>query len=422
MAVTLAIGIGLVVAGLVFVATGGPTSGDASTKQSIITVLRTLAHVALAFLVAFVLASVNALVARVITLVLAAFGVGWAVLRATRSPTPVQKLIVLAATASLAMVVAAVLGVLLGGDPPVAASVVPTSSITDPAGDCECDPAFDIASVGIAEDGSVLIDVGGAIPDGGAFWLWLPDAPLVPIGITRTGDTWLVDSDVLAGIDAAGVIVSDTPNGLRLQLGYDIGDFAVTSAQGDRAPDTGYFGPDGTTSSTEIEVRYQRVYADLGVAHRTLARALAGVQMGTGTFTYDVGISADPGVVHSGTLVVEAGSVEFRVDASDTRAGHSVRYATDPELNECVDADLDPCVGMWVNPFLSFDALASNPGSVDVVALVDREVLGERAACVAVVDPGSSSLREGEFCSFADGTVAFVDDRTAGVVLVLAER
>ena len=316
-----------------------------------------------------------------------------------------------------AIVFAAVLGIFVGGDDSEAEAASPTVSSADPVGDCDCDPGLDIETVSIADDGSLVVALGGTVPEGATVWLWPAMDPFTPFALTRTGDGWAVASYALSGSDPSEIFVTETANGVQVHLGYELGAFAATSSAGDRAPDSGYFGPDGTVPSSDAEDSFQLAYSELSIAQRTLAATLVRSRSNTGTFFYDVGISADPDVVHTGTLIVEAGSLEFVVDAPDTRGGHVDRFAISGAPDECLD-DADACIAIWMSPFLGVDDLYAHSDSVEVITLVGRTVAGQQVRCVAIINTGSTSLHEGEFCAFDDGTIAFVDDRTAGVILV----
>ena len=421
MSAVMAIGLGLLAVGLVFVLTGRRATEEITTRTAIVAVVQALVYVAVAIALAAFLASLDASFVRIVVAASVIAGIGWSVIRAARSPSPSKRIVVLGATLALSVILAAVLGMLTGGDEPVAAAAASTSSTEDAAGDCECDAASDLKTLGLSPDGTVLVTVDASIPESATFWLWSVDDPFTPIAITRTDGTWSIQSGALAGVDPVGILLIDSPAAVGLQLGYDVGAVAVTSAQGDRIPDTGYFGGDGMVPSTEIEDSFQRAYGDLGVGHRVLASAFINSQRHMGTFSYDVGVSADPEVKHTGALIVATESVEFHVDASDTRVAHTDRLGADGSV-ECFDEGTGSCVGMWPDQFTALDQLLSAPGSIEILVVEGRGVLGEEAVCVAVVDPGSSALHEGEFCSFSDGTIAFADDRTAGIVLVLVDR
>lgn len=419
MAATIAIGVGILVAGLMFVATSRAGAESPSREAAVRTVLRTLAHIVIAVAVAVILASLDASAARLLTLVLGLAGVGWAVIKAAGSQAPALRLIVLGAAFGLSIVVAAVFGALFGEAESDVATAAPVASTPDAGGDCVCDAAFDVTSLGTTSEGSIIVEVADIIPEGATYWLWSAEAPLVPIELTRTGESWLVQSDDLGNTDPAEILITGGGDGFELQLGYPVGLFAVTSAEGDRAPDSGYFGTTGAGEPSEIEERFQRAYAELAVADRTLTRAFVQSLDRTGTFLYDVGISTDPDIAHTGMLVIEDSAFEFTIDASDTRGGHVDRFGGGDPV--CNDDALEVCVGMWLDPHPAVEEFLSDASSAEIVSLVGREVLGREAACIAVTEVGSTSLHEGEFCVFSDGTFAFVDDRTAGFVAVLTK-
>ncbi|MEE8457708.1 MAG: hypothetical protein V3S28_06630, partial [Acidimicrobiia bacterium] len=127
------------------------------------------------------------------------------------------------------------------------------------------------------------------------------------------------------------------------------------------------------------------------------------------------------GVSRTATLTVGSDEVEFEIDATSDRGSHRDRYTATGD-DRCLDDDVEPCDGVWMNPFAAIDDILSATASIEVVLLESRDVLGEEAVCVAITDVGATTLHLGEFCGLFDGTVAFVDDRTAGIVIVLAER
>ncbi|RLE15976.1 MAG: hypothetical protein DRJ28_02685 [Actinobacteria bacterium] len=416
-----AAGIGLLIAGLVFVLTGRRASEGLSGRQAIVTVAQIGLHIAVAVGFGVLLASIDSTFATVAVVALVALGIGWAVIRALRGPSTGRAILVLAATLGLSMVMMAVFGMISGGDAQQAALAAPIETTSDPAGDCECDPEFDLLAVGTDPTGTVWATVGGEIQSGATYWLWLASDPYTPIEITRAAGSWKVAISTRSSLSAKDVVTDETTEALHLEFHPAVGAFAVTSAQGDRAPDTGYVGDSGSAARDLISEQYQHAYADLSAGHRQLGGALMRAILRTGTFSYAIGVSADPDVVRTASLTVGADAVEFHVDATSDRGGHTDRFARTSD-DVCLDDDVEPCVGVWMNPFDAVDNLLSAAASIDVGFLESREVLGEEAVCVAITDVGDSTLHVGEFCGLGDGTIAFVDDRTAGVVIVLTER
>ncbi|MFV1961939.1 MAG: hypothetical protein ACC658_08900 [Acidimicrobiia bacterium] len=421
MTILVAAGFGLLIAGLLFVLTGRRATEELSGKQTIATVARIVLHIAVAIGFALLLASISSAAATAIVMALAAVGIGWAVIRALRGPSTGKAILVLAATLGLSMVLAAGAGMITGGDVQQAALAAPAETTTDPAGDCDCEPAFDLLAVGTDPEGTVWATVDGDIPSGATYWLWLASDPYTPIEITRDDGSWKVGVGPRSSLSAKDVVAGGATDALHLQLGSAIGAFAITSAQGDRAPDTGYVGDTGSAAADAMSERFQLAYASLSPGHRQLGRVLMGAALPAGTSVYAIGVSADPGVARTGTLTVTSDAVEFQIDATSDRGGHTDRFTpTDDQV--CLDDGAEPCIGVWMNPFHAVDDFFSAAASIEVVLLEPREVLGEEAVCVAVTDVGPTRLHTGEFCSLSDGTIAFADDRTAGIVIALTGR
>lgn len=418
MEILLGAGFGLLIAGILFVLTGSQAADGLSSKQAFVTVGRIVVHIAVAIGFAVLLASIDSGLATVVVLVLAALGIGWAVIRALRGPSTGRAILVLAGTFGLSLLMMLIAGLFAGGDVQQAALAVPINTTSDPAGDCECEPGYDLLAVGTDPEGIVWVSVGGTIPSGATYWLWPASDPFTPIEIISDDGTWSVVVDSQSSLRAEDVVAGMATDALHLQLGPAIGAFAITSAQGDRAPDTGYVG--SAVSDAAVE-RYQLGYADLGPGQRQLGRILMRAVMHTGSSTFAVGFSADPDIARTGTLTVTAEAVEFQIDATSNRGGHTDRFAVTGD-EACLDDGAEPCLAVWMNPYRGIDDLLSDSASIEVVLLDSREVLGEEAVCVAITDVGSTGLHLGEFCALADGTIAFVDDRTLGIVIVLTER
>ncbi len=416
-----AVGLGLLVAGLFFSLTAGGTSDRPPSRQIAVAVARVLLYVVLAIEATVILARIDSTIATIVVVVLVGLGVAWSVVRALASPTPARALGVLGLTLGLSVAMAVVLSVVLGGGAAEPALAVPTATVADPVGDCDCDTAYDLLAVGSDPDGTVWVTVGDVVPQGATFLVWTALDPYTPMQFTRSDDSWNVLIPEGSRVRADDVVAVEMADGMHLRLGTDIGAFAVVSGQGDRAPDSGYAGGTGRETSSELDEQYQRAYGDLDDAQRGLAVLLMGSMLANGEFTYDVGVSADPGVARSGTLSVQDGSVVFQMPGTGSQGAHTDRFSSSDD-DVCLDDGQGPCVAMWVNPFAAFDDLLAGPSAVEVVALEPREVLGEIAACIGVTSVGSTTLHEGEFCGFEDGSLALADDRTVGIVAVLTDR
>lgn len=421
MAMLTAAGLGLLVAGLFFLLTGRSAIERLAPHQIARTIARIGLHIGMAAGFAFVLSKVESALAVTIVLLVVGLALAWAVIRALRGPTPTRALGVLAVTFGFSLALMAVLGAFLADPVAQATLAIPAETVTDPAGDCECDPAFDLLAVGSDSDGTVWATVAGDVTEGATFWIWFADNPSTPMEIIRKDDSWSIKIGEGSSIVARDIVAGDISDGIHLRFESNVGAFAIVTSQGDRAPDAGYVGAAGSAASNDLLERYQLAYGELSSAQRQLGAALIGSTMRIGTFTYDVGITADSDVVYTGRLAVEPGSVAFQLDGIASRSDHTDRFSANGD-ETCLDDGTEPCIPLLLNPFAAIDDLLSSASSIDVVLLASREVLGEATVCVGVTDPGGTALHKGEFCSFSDGTLAFADDRTSGMVVLLTSR
>lgn len=157
MTILVAAGLGLLIAGLLFVLTGRRATEDLSGRQATVTVAQIVAHIAVAVGFGLLLASIDSTLATIVVSALAALGIGWAVIRAMRGPSKRRATLALASTLGLSIVMVTVAGMFAGGDAQPAALAAPVETISDAEGDCACDPWFDLLDVGTDSTGTVVV-------------------------------------------------------------------------------------------------------------------------------------------------------------------------------------------------------------------------------------------------------------------------
>ncbi len=332
----------------------------------------------------------------------------------------------MALTFGLAMMVAWLAAFVFEGDEVAAAPVAvsPPATTADPPGDCECPASLDLTEIGIAADGTVFAAGAAPFRSGDSFWLWLEAAPLSPVQLTRAGEVW--ELRIRDGVlDLSGATAFGAPDALHLSLGFDPGGVAVVTQGGDRAPDRGYASAAGEGSTDEALVTaIQAAFPKLSEAQRQLTLALYGSAGRQGTYSYDLGVTSDPGAVHSRDVLSSDGVAAYHDDGGVARGGRSL-YFTDSGVTECTwsSAGTTDCApSLETDPIEQLLSLLADPSGVTAVSVAPRIVLGETAQCVVVTESTADGPHIGELCSYPDGTPVFVDDRTDNVLLVLVER
>jgi len=421
MVLPIAVGLGLIASGFYLFVTARRVDEPIYRKHLISSLAMISTHVVVAVVLASVLSKINSPIVSTVLFLIAGIAVAWSIVRGLRSPSPGRALMILAGSVALSTIFMLAL-VWLRGDTNVEAALpTPPAAVADAAHDCQCDPAFDIRSLGAGADGSVKVLVGAKVPDDASFLIWTERHPYNPIEVDLRNGVWSLIAPDHLDLDPESVVAFDEPSGLNLRLGTSIGAIAVTSAQGDRAPDSGYINSDTAAGPDERTVRFQAGYSMLNDAQRRYATLLMSQTSRLGVYNYDVGFSAAPQTVKTGSLTVSPDRLEFATGPVDGPDVHLDRYSADGG-SSCLGGDAVTCVSLWMNPFLGVDDLLSSRADVEAISVESRKILDRETACVAITEVGSTVLHLGEICAFDDGTIAFADDRSVGAVLLLTEE
>lgn len=276
---------------------------------------------------------------------------------------------------------------------------------------------------------------------GDDLWLWLEEAPHLPVALERVGDAW--NATVPAGAPTALGDLRVREVGAHLVVGVRGRDgregVAAVSGAGERIPASGYAHGRGTTTvarsvagglASETEDRLAAVQSALpgldddqrGFALATLAR-----QVVPGTTRYDMALLDRPGLRLVAEVTVRypelAQHVYAEVDGELTLAQSVLVLADGTTVcTWMTDGSADCGAVDLPTPVTGLAGLIADPSSVSVEAVPAREVLGERVACWRVVRSTEEGPPEGETCALADGALAVNDNERARHRIVATER